>query len=187
MTCWTLFADTCFCIAASLPTMFPALAKAQTVRAEVRHAATAPYTTGDPEVPGYRVEFSLRVVNASDAPVSLPASGTADDGIARLFVASEQRKQPDGSWAYLSQSSYYDSGNIKYGACTTLKPGEATDINGLVDLLLLPKDRRVSVEDGATMRFGLWLLCRQPDGKVMTTSTMTEGFDLRLPDAKAKK
>ena len=63
----------------------------------------------------FKIHFDLQIANRSQAAINVPptpkGTGGADVAATVLGVQSEQ---PDGSWKYVTQSSFYDTGAVKY-------------------------------------------------------------------------
>jgi hypothetical protein len=170
-----------FSLAAGLVGLVSARGSDQDIRTEIRHPVATPYHTEDPDVAAFRLKFAIRLTNPSERPVNLPRSGTDGDEMTRAAVIAVESKQSDGAWKYVVQSTWVDDGKIKYEPCTSLPPGGTVEIENLPSGLLLLKKQLADLGGEPTVRFGLWLLCRQPDGKVVITSATTDEFGLRLP------
>lgn len=153
----------------------------QVVRADARRALAAPYRVDDPDVAAFRLSFDLLLTNRSDKDIDLPTSDLGNSEATRLTVLGVQSKQPGGAWTYLSQSSWYDTGGIRYLPCRPLPPGETRQIGNAVSGLLVLRNQLAKLGGEPTVRLNLLLFCRQPDGRVSTTSATTEAFGLRLP------
>jgi hypothetical protein len=157
------------------------LSFAQPIRAEILHAQAIPYPTDDPDVAAFNLKFDVRLGNGSGGQVNIPRAETGDGGTTRVAVLGVQAKQRDGSWAQVVQSSWSDTGTIKYEPCTLLPPGRVAEFANLPSGLLLLKRQLAGLGNEPTVRLNLMIFCRQPDGKVVTKTVTTGGFDLRLP------
>jgi hypothetical protein len=157
------------------------LNSAQPIRAEILQAQATPYRADDPDVAAFNLKFDVRLANGSGGSVNIPKAATGDGGTTRVAVLGVQAKQRDGIWAQVVQSSWYDTGSIKYEPCTLLPPGGAAEFANLPSGLLLLKSQLAGLGNEPTVRFNLMFLCRQPDGKVVTKTVTTGAFDLRLP------
>ena len=168
-------------ILAALSGAVPSLSSQQAVRVEVQHALATPYRADDPDVAAFKLKFDVRLTNRSGGPVDIPRSETGHGGTTRVAVLGVQAKRPDGRWTHVVQSSWYDVDTIKYESCTSLPPGGAAEFANLPSGLLLLNTQLAGLGNEPTVRFNLMIFCRQPDGKVLTTTVTTDGFDLRLP------
>jgi hypothetical protein len=157
------------------------LNSAQPIRAEILQAQATPYRADDPDVAAFNLKFDVRLANGSGESVNIPRAETGDGGTTRVAVLGVQAKQRDGTWAKVVQSSWYDTGSIKYEPCTLLPPGGAAEFANVPGGLLLLKSQLAGLGNKPTVRFHLMSLCRQPDGKVVTNTVTTGAFDLRLP------
>jgi hypothetical protein len=168
-------------LAAALASVLPALGSDQTIRAEVQHALATPYSTDDLEIAAFKLKFDVRLTNRSAKLVSLPDPKTGDGETMRIAVLGVQSKQPDGRWTYLVQSSWYDTGTLKYESCTSLSSEGIAEIGNVASGLTLMKKQLAGLGGQSTLRLNVMIFCRQPDGKVLATSVATDAFDLRLP------
>jgi hypothetical protein len=168
-------------LAAVIGGVFPALSSDQTIRAEVQHARATPYSTGDPEVAGYQLKLDLRLTNRSAKLVSLPHPKTLGGETEWISVLGMESKKPDGTWTYLFHSSWYGARTTKYEPCTSLSPGRTTEIENVASGFVLLKTQLAGLGGEPTVRLNVMMFCRQPDGKVPTTSVTTNEFVLRLP------
>jgi hypothetical protein len=153
----------------------------QPIHADVEHAAATPYHTDDPDVAGFKLRFGLRLTNRSGEPLELPKSGPGDGGTTRIAVLGLEAKRPDGSWAHVFQSSWYDTGTIKYESCGPLPPGGVAEFADLASGFILLNRQLAGLGNEPMVRFNLMIFCHEPDGKVVTKAVTTEGFTLRLP------
>jgi len=167
------------------------------LRAEIRHAKATPYDIGDPDVAAFHLEFDIRLTNKSKRPIEIPKAApypstrepapTAtpikidDDENTQVVVIGVQAKQHDGTWADVVQSSWYGSGTEKYEPCTSLPPDAAAELTNLKDGLVLLKEQLTRLGSEPTVRFTLMIFCRQANGKALSKTVRTEGFELRLP------
>lgn len=159
----------------------PALGSDQKVRAEVQHARATSYRDDDPEVAAFTLKFDVRLTNRSAKSVRVPNSGTGNSNANRMTVLAMEAKQPDGTWAYLFQSTFYDTGAAKYDSCTPLSSSGIANIGNMETRLVLLKKQLAGLGKEPTVRLGLWFFCRQPDGQEPITSATTDAFTLRLP------
>jgi len=103
-----------------------------------------------------------------------------------------QSKEPDGSWKNVLQSSFYDTGSVKYDSCVSLAPSASSQFTGVGSRLLLLKKQLTGLGNQPTLRFNIMTLCKQPDGgsvvslskgfSVLSKDLMTDPFDLQLPE-----
>ena len=114
-------------VLAAMSGMIPGFGSDQPIQAEVEHAAATPYHTDDPDVAGFKLRFSVRLTNRSGGPLDLPKSGIGDGATTRVAVLGLEAKRPDGSWSRVFQSSWYDTGSIKYESCASLPLGGAAE------------------------------------------------------------
>lgn len=156
----------------------------QPIRAEIQHVLAIPDRADDPDVAAFKLEIDVRLTNRSGGPVSLPKSESGDAAATRIAVLGVQTKQRDGRWAHLVQSSWYDAGTLKYESCRTLPPGGVAEFANLPSGLMLLKSQLAGLGNEPTVRIDLLIFCRQPDGKVVTTRALSDGFELRLPKAR---
>lgn len=177
----TVFVTGGMLILAALSGAVPGFGAEQPIQAEVERAMATPYHADDADVAGFKLRFDIRLTNRSRGPLTLPKSGTDDGGTTRVAVLGFEAKQPDGSWAHVIQSSWYDTGTIKYESCGLLPPGGVAEFADLPSGLLLLNRQLAGLGNKPTVRFNLMIFCRQPDGKVVTRTVTTEGFSLRLP------
>jgi hypothetical protein len=155
---------------------------AQPFRAEILRVQATPYRADDPDVAAFNLKFDVRLANGSGGPVGIPKAETGGGGgTTRVAVLGVQAKQRNGIWAQVIQSSWYDAGFIKYEPCRLLPPGGAAEFANLPGGLLFLKSQLAGLGNEPTLRFRLMILCRQPDGKVVTRTVTTGAFDLRLP------
>jgi len=168
-------------LAVALASVFPALSSDRSIRAEVQHALANPYRTDDPEVAAYTLKFDLRLTSRSAKLVSLPGPEARDGETTRIVVMGMQSRQPDGRWTYLFQSSWYGTSTTKYESCTSLSPEKTAEIENVESGLTLMKKQLAGLGTEPNVRLNLWFFCRQPNGKVLTTSVTTDAFVLRLP------
>lgn len=151
------------------------------VRAKVGHIVATPYHTEDPEVAGFKLSFDVELANGSDKPIYLPRPVSGTHETTRVAVLSVESKQRNGVWKYVVQSTWVDAGSIKYGTCRPLPSGGVVEIRDVPSGLLVLKKQLAELGDEPTVRFGLWIFCRQPGGKVLTTSVTTDALVLPLP------
>jgi hypothetical protein len=152
----------------------------QPVQAEVQRVSATAYDTGDADLAGFKLNFGVQLTNRSGRYLSLPKSGTADDGITRVWVQSVQAKQPDGGWSSVVQSSWYDSGSVKYESCTALKTDSKAELTNLPSAFVILKSQAAKLGSKPMVRFNLWVFCREKDGKVVISSARTDEFGLPL-------
>jgi hypothetical protein len=177
----TVFAPGRVLILAALAGVVPGFGSDQSIQAQVERAATTPYRTDDPDVAGFKLTLDIRLTNRSGGPLDLPKAGTVSDGTTRIAVLGLEAKRPDGSWSHVVQSSWYDTGTIKYESCGSLPPGGTVEFSDSPSGLVLLKKQLAGLGSDPTVRFSLMVFCRQPDGKVVTKTVTTDGVDLRLP------
>jgi len=177
----TVLAPTRILVLAAMSGMIPGFGSDQPFQAEVERAAATPYHTDDPDVAGFKLRFSVRLTNRSGGALELPKSGTGDGATTRVAVLGLEAKRPDGSWSRVFQSSWYDTGSIKYESCASLPPGGSAEFLDLTSGLLLLDKQLAGLGNEPTVRFNLMMFCRQGDGKVVTKTVTTDGFALRLP------
>ena len=111
----------------------------------------------------------------------MPGLDTAHGEATRIFVLSVQSQLPNGSWTNLTQSSWYGTGSETYESCTALPPGGTEEFGGMVSNFGILKEQIAKLGVEPTIRLFVMFFCRQPDGKVITTTFPSEGFSLRLP------
>ena len=175
------FVIRCLLTAAALPGLVSALSSDPPIRAEVQHPLATPDRANDPDVAAFKLKFDVRLTNRSEKVMDLPAFSADEDDTTRMAVLGVQAKQRDGTWAFISQSSWYDDGKIKYQSCRSLLTGETGEITGVVSGLFMLRKQLVSLGGEPIVRLNLMIFCRQPDGKVRTASVTTDEFGLRLP------
>jgi len=100
---------------------FSNLAVADDIQAELHPVSVVSIDSGDPDVVVFVVKFDLSLTNGSAKPMDLPKPGPESD-LTRMAVLGVQSKGPDGSWANVIQSSFYDLGTSKYESCISLPP-----------------------------------------------------------------
>lgn len=161
--------------------IIPGYCSDQLMQAEVERGAATIYHMDDPDLTGIKIKFGIRVTNRSGVPINLPKPGTGDDGTDLFTVVEFDVKQPDGKWAHLIQSSWYDTGNIKYQSCRPLLPGSVEEFRDLAYVFALLKRQVASLGNKPTLRFTVMFYCRKPDGSVVFKNVRTEGFTLNLP------
>lgn len=177
----TVLARSRILVLAAMSCSIPGLCADQPVHADVKDAVATPDQTGDPDAPGFKVRFGLRLTNRSGEQLELPTSGTGNNGVTRIELVGMDAKRPDGRWAPLLRSSWYDTGTIKYEPCGPLPPGGVAEFTDLASGFLLLKRQLAGLGKEPTVRFNLMMFCRRPDGKVVTKTVTTEGFALHLP------
>jgi hypothetical protein len=162
-----LFAHCSLCISA----------QAEGLTAEATQVKVERMKTEDAEVSVYRISFVLRVTNAGVTNVSI--------SLAPAFITGIQLRDKDGSWSWLNQSSWYDDGSVRYDPCSPLPPREVAYSTVLNTQLLTSNNKiRLSGAKQSMIRFQLETLCRNPDGKALTTHVLrTEPLLLALPEA----
>ena len=153
----------------------------QTTSAKIEHPVATPYHIDDPDMASFTLKFDIRLRNRSDKAVNFPKSESPGGRTTRVSIIAGQSKQSDGSWKYLFQSTWVDDGRTKYEPCTSLPPGAVVRIANVKGGLLLLKSQVADLGDEPTLRFDLWIFCRQPDEKVVITSVTSDPFILRLP------
>jgi hypothetical protein len=168
-------------ILAALPGLGSGLSSDQPALAEVQHALATPYRVDDPDVAGFNLKFDLQLTNQSEKVMQLPIFNAGEDDAVRYAVSGVQSKQPDGTWAYIVQSSWYGVGTIKYLPCKPLSPGRTEEIKGMGTGLVMLKKQLAALGGEPTVRLNLLFFCRQPDGQLAAASATTEAFPLRLP------
>lgn len=150
------------------------------ILAEIPRALVSPYRTDDQDLSGFKLNLDIRVTNRTERPVDLPKSRREGGRTTRVVVMGVQAKQPDGSWSYIVQSSWYGSATDKFESCAVLKPGGVAEYKNVKSGLLLLKTQVAKLGHEPTMRFDLMTFCRQPDGSVLTKNVRTHEFKLRL-------
>jgi len=176
----TTFVPSRVLILAALAGAVPGFGSDQPIQAQVEHATATPYDTDDPDLAGFKLKLEVRLTNRSEVPLDLPKTGREIGGTTRVAVLNVEVKRPDGGWAYVVQSSWYDTGSIKYESCGSLPPGGVGEFSDLPSGFVILKRQLAGLGSGATVRFGLMILCREPGGKVVTKAVTTDGVELRL-------
>ena len=157
-----------------------AAAADQHVGAEIQHLSAVPISSGDRDISMYKTTFDLRLINRTAGPMVIPQAETASGDATRIVVIGVQHKRSDGSWTYVTQSSWYGDRDTKYAECTTLTTSEAGVIGGLVSGLTLMKQQAVELGSQPILRFDLLMMCKQPHGEVVSKTVKTEEFVANL-------
>jgi hypothetical protein len=159
----------------------PLTASDDNIRAELQPVSVASMKLAGPDVVAFIVKFDLSLINGSAKPIELPEPGS-DSGITRVFVLGIQSKAPDGSWKNVSQSSFYDTGTVKYNSCVSVPPTARLQFTGLEGQLTLLSKQLTDLGNHPILRFNLMAFCKQPNGgSVASKVAMTEPFDIQLP------
>jgi hypothetical protein len=153
----------------------------QGIEVDVRRALATSFPVDDPDVAAISLKLDLRLTNRSQETVYLPKAGAADGPEQRITVVNFEAKPADGAWAVLMHASWYGPAATRYAPCTSLPPGGSADFTDVPDRLVLLKARLAGLGGEPTVRLGLWLFCKQPDGKTSITDATTREFKLRLP------
>lgn len=175
----TIFALSRCLMFAALPGLVMGFSSDQPVRAEVHHVLATPYGVDDPDIAAFTLKVDLRLTNRSERVIYLPISSSTE--MKTLSIIGVQSKQPDGTWAYITQSSWYDTGTTKYQPCGLLSSGRTEEIKGVADGLVVLKKQLQNLGSEPTLRLNLMFYCREPDGQVKFKWATTEAFPLRLP------
>ena len=149
-------------------------------RSQLLNLVSAPYSTGITVLVGVEFQFDLQIRNVSNRSVSLPFSqrGGTDPGFSLVGV---DFKVPEGSWKSIQSGDWIGSPKDVYGACRTLSPGQSIEIKSVFIKMPFFKSKLNEVGKEPTLRFTLWLLCRQPDGTKPIETLVTEPFVARIP------
>jgi len=140
-----------------------------------------PAEGGPPSLLQVGIQFGARLTNKSGTTVPVPQETAAEGGAIRSAVIIAELQEPNGDWRRLFTSFWFGSPKDIYEPCAQLAPGGTTEIKGLDDKMVFPRSGLGSAGPDITIRFDLWLFCRQPDGTVPDTSVTTEPFSLKLP------
>lgn len=166
----------------------------QPIRVEVQRVLVCPYRSDDPDLATFKLKLSVRLTNRSQEPVLVPTSGTGDRDATRVALLGVQARDATRAWAHIVQSSWYDSGTVKYQACASLPPGAVAEFRNVSSGLVLMNAQLARLGSEPTVRFDLMILCRRQDGKVLSTSATTEEFKLPMherrngcPDTKIRR
>jgi hypothetical protein len=162
----------------SLSTIFAM--RPEPLRATVQQSILIPYGTGDPEVVGYLINFDLRLINQSTEPIYVPNLHSAHADTNRLAVVGAETLEANGMWKNLFRSSWYDTGDAHYESCNSLEPGDSRDYRGMLTSMVLLRTQSTGFDSQPTLRLHAWLLCRRPDGKVLSTEVTTDAFKPQL-------
>ena len=165
---------------AALVVVLPLSGSDENVRTEIQHAIATPYRPEDPELDGFKLKFDLKLTNRSTNPISVPGAPVGEGHTTRVAVLGVQWRQPDGSWADLVQSSWVDDGSIRYETCTSVPSEGRADIVDIASGLLLFKKQILLLGQEPVLRFNLIMFCRRSDATVITRSSTTDGFRIRL-------
>ena len=135
----------------------------------------------------FKIRFDLEVKNQSDKLISVPARSGDSDNVVTGFVLAVQRQMEDGSWKYLSQAPYYGSSETKYADCSSLRPGQTTEINSLIHVLPLAQMRARELGSEPTLRVDVMIFCKESDGTIVNVTTRSAPFSSRLPTFRGGK
>ena len=148
-----------------------------------QHAAAVLSELTNADFTVFEIQLDLQLTNRSEKAINVPTPPSDASRATTGIVLGVQSQQPDGSWKYLNQASFYGSETTKYANCSPLAPGATTEINGLARKLPLLKARAQELGGEPTLRLDIMILCRTLDDTVVNVSTTTAPFRLRLPNA----
>lgn len=161
------------------------------IEAVVKPTSVDAANSGDPDVVIFTVKFDLIVKNGSTTPTDLPKPGP-DTDVTRITLLAVQSLRADGGWANVVQSSFYDTGNLKYDSCVSLQPSATLQLPAVEGRVVLLRKRLTDLGNHPTLRFNIMTLCKQPNGSsglgiskgfnLLSTQFMTESFDIQLPE-----
>jgi hypothetical protein len=189
-----MFMKTCPIVSALVMfgAFLPLTASDDNIRAEIQPVFVASTDLGDPDVVAFIVRFDLRLTNGSAEPIELPKPGS-DRNVTREFVLAIQSQAPDGSWKNVIQSSFYDTGTLKYDSCVSVPPSAGQQFTGLESRLTLLRKQLTDLGTHPIIRFNVMTFCKQQNGtsevslrggNVASKVVMTEPFSIRLPQPK---
>jgi len=146
-------------------------AKEPPFQVTAENAAVKLLDTDDNGLSMFRVQFDLRLRNATDADVLLASRPVVSVGV--------DRRIGSGEWKTILLSSWYDTGQMKYEQCSAAPPGGTfffPQVKAVVamDKVDMPPDSKLVV------RFHLETICKE-NGKQVTHVLVSDPIDLKLP------
>ncbi len=165
----------------------PLLASGPKIDAEVRRPVATLQSTELWDGLEYSTKFDLRLTNRSDKPVNLPTPRIWDARLIGIDASGTELKRPFDTWKplligdVLIPTSWLTDGVHKFERCTSVRPGQAVDIQDVAGLIIVMRNRVEEIGTQPTLRLGLTLLCVGDDAKLVWNGATTDEFTIRLP------
>jgi hypothetical protein len=106
-------------------------------------------------------------------------------GSGPLLVTFTEVRTKHGDWIHLNEHMRILGAASRYGPCSTIVPGQSTEIVGARTGLSLLRKSQLEVGEEPTIRMTFLAPCVEPGGALVTPSARTEEFSVHLPLSKA--
>ncbi len=170
------------CLLATTTQSLPAMVDDQPIQVEASRPRLAAFDAGSSDVAGFELTIDLRLTNRSEEFTSIPDVRVDSNEATWITFDGVLSQRPDGTWGYVVNPGLpvYPE-NTRYASCTSLRPGATADFSGVKTRFAMLDKRRAGLGSKPNVRLNLVLLCRQPDGKVITKILATDPFVVSLP------